>query len=68
LTLPAIRRSREVWLLVAGAAKGDAAAAAMGGAEPVSIPAAGAVGLETTLWLLDEEAAAKLPARPAQSD
>ncbi|HEV7580655.1 MAG TPA: 6-phosphogluconolactonase [Mycobacterium sp.] len=68
LTLPAIRRSREVWLLVAGAAKGDAAAAAIGGAEPVSIPAAGAVGLETTLWLLDEEAAAKLPARPAQSD
>ncbi|MGA7052548.1 MAG: 6-phosphogluconolactonase, partial [Mycobacterium sp.] len=28
---------------------------------PVSIPAAGAVGLETTLWLLDKEAAAKLP-------
>lgn len=34
------------------------------GAPPVSIPAAGAVGLDTTLWLLDEEAAAKLPARP----
>jgi 6-phosphogluconolactonase len=62
LTLPAIQRSREVWLLVAGAAKGDAAAAALGGAQPVAIPAAGAVGLETTLWLLDAEAAAKLPA------
>ena len=61
LTLPAVRRSREVWLMVSGAAKADAAAAAIGGAEPVSIPAAGAVGLETTLWLLDAEAAAKLP-------
>jgi 6-phosphogluconolactonase len=65
LTIPAIRRSREVWLMVSGAAKGDAAAAAIDGAQPVAIPAAGAVGLETTLWLLDEEAAAKLPSRPA---
>jgi len=48
--------------MVSGAAKADAAAAAIGGAPPVSIPAAGAVGLETTLWLLDEQAAAKLPA------
>jgi 6-phosphogluconolactonase len=62
LTLPAIQRSREVWLMVSGAAKADAAAAAIGGAPPVSIPAAGAVGIETTLWLLDEDAAAKLPA------
>ncbi|GLE51040.1 6-phosphogluconolactonase [Mycobacterium montefiorense] len=62
LTIPAIRRSREVWLMVSGSAKGDAAAAAIGGAQPVAIPAAGAVGLETTLWLLDSDAAAKLPA------
>ena len=61
LTLPAIQRSREVWLMVSGSAKADAAAAAIGGAPPASIPAAGAVGLETTLWLLDKEAAAKLP-------
>jgi 6-phosphogluconolactonase len=61
LTLPAIGRSREVWLMASGAAKADAAAAAIGGAAPVSIPAAGAVGLETTLWLLDAEAAARLP-------
>jgi 6-phosphogluconolactonase len=61
LTLPAIQRSREVWLMVSGAGKADAAAAALGGAQPVSVPAAGAIGLETTLWLLDEEAAANLP-------
>jgi 6-phosphogluconolactonase len=60
LTLPAIRRSREVWLMVSGAAKAEAAAAAIGGADPVSIPAAGAVGLQTTLWLLDRQAAARL--------
>jgi len=61
LTLPAIRRSREVWLMVSGAGKADAAAAAIGGASPASVPAAGATGLETTLWLLDREAASKLP-------
>jgi 6-phosphogluconolactonase len=61
LTLPAIQRSREVWLMVSGAGKADAAAAAIGGASPTSVPAAGAVGLETTLWLLDQEAASKLP-------
>ena len=63
LTLPAIQRSREVWLLVAGAGKADAAAEAIGGAQPVDIPAAGAIGLETTRWLLDAEAASKLPAQ-----
>ncbi|MFV0495463.1 6-phosphogluconolactonase [Mycobacterium sp.] len=60
LTLPAIQRSREVWLMVSGAGKADAVAAAVGGADPVSVPAAGAVGLDRTLWLLDETAAAKL--------
>lgn len=61
LTLPAIRRSREVWLVVSGAAKADAVAAALGGADPVAVPAAGALGYERTRWLLDIDAAAKLP-------
>lgn len=60
LTLPAIRRSREVWLVVGGAAKAEAVAAAVGGAAPVDVPAAGAVGREKTVWLLDPEAAALL--------
>jgi 6-phosphogluconolactonase len=60
LTLPAIQRSREVWLIVSGAAKADAVAAAVGGADPVDVPAAGAVGRDATVWLLDEEAASKL--------
>jgi 6-phosphogluconolactonase len=62
LTLPAIQRSREVWLLVSGAEKAEAVAAAIGGADPVSVPAAGAVGREGTVWFLDTQAAAQLPA------
>lgn len=61
LTLPAIRNSREVWLVVSGEAKADAVAAAIGGADPDDIPAAGAVGTEATVWLIDDAAAAKLP-------
>jgi 6-phosphogluconolactonase len=61
LTLPAVQRSRQVWLLVSGAEKADAVAAAVGGADPVSVPAAGAIGRENTVWFLDAEAAAKLP-------
>lgn len=60
LTLPAIQRSREVWLVVSGDAKADAVAAAVNGADPDDVPAAGAVGREGTVWLLDEAAAAKL--------
>lgn len=61
LTLPAIQRSREVWMMVSGAEKANAVAAAIGGADPASVPAAGAVGRENTMWFLDAEAAAKLP-------
>src|SRR5690242_13066631 len=38
LTLPAVHRAREVWLVVAGAEKADAVAAAVGGADPVDVP------------------------------
>jgi 6-phosphogluconolactonase len=62
LTLPAIQRSREVWLMVSGAEKAEAVAAAVGGAAPVSIPAAGAIGREHTIWFLDTGAAGDLPA------
>ncbi|ORW09353.1 6-phosphogluconolactonase [Mycobacterium kyorinense] len=61
LTLPAVRRAREVWMMVSGGEKADAVATAVGGADPVSCPAAGAVGRENTVWFLDGEAAAKLP-------
>ncbi len=60
LTLPAVQRSREVWLIVSGEGKADAVAAAIGGAKPDDVPAAGAVGRDATVWLLDEDAASKL--------
>lgn len=60
LTLPAVRRCRQVWLVVSGQAKADAVAAAVGGADADDVPAAGAVGLEQTIWLLDSAAAGKL--------
>lgn len=63
LTLAAIRRSAQVWLMTTGAAKADAVAAALGGASEIEIPAAGARGTRRTLWLLDSTAAAKLPSK-----
>lgn len=60
LTLPAVQNSREVWLLVSGSGKAEAVAAAINGADPVDVPAGGAVGRENTVWLLDAEAASKL--------
>jgi 6-phosphogluconolactonase len=60
LTLPAVIRSREVWLVVSGAEKAQAVAAAIGGAAPDDVPAAGAIGREATVWLLDDAAASQL--------
>ncbi|QGV81223.1 6-phosphogluconolactonase [Streptomyces ficellus] len=70
LTLPAIRAAREVWLLAAGEDKAQAVAVALSGAGEMQAPAAGAYGTSRTLWLLDEAAAARLPAaqeRPSVS-
>jgi 6-phosphogluconolactonase len=61
LTLPAVHRTRHVVLVVGGAGKAEAVAAALAGASPEEFPAAGAKGSETTTWLLDEPAAAALP-------
>ncbi|WP_226435456.1 6-phosphogluconolactonase [Rhodococcus yananensis] len=61
LTLPAVQRARQVWLLVTGDAKADAVASAVGGADPRDVPAAGARGTERTVWFVDAAAAADLP-------
>lgn len=58
LTFPAIRTAAQVWLVAAGAEKAAAVASALRGAAPEQVPAAGAVGREQTLWLLDAAAAA----------
>lgn len=59
LSLPAIRRAQEVWLIAAGPAKADPVNLALSGAGPTETPAAGARGVDRTLWLLDRAAAAK---------
>ena len=69
LGFSALTAAREVWLVVSGAEKAPMVALALQGAGRVQVPAAGAVGTERTLWLLDEAAASELPAdlrgRPA---
>ena len=60
LTMPAVRRARDVWLMTAGSAKADAVALALAGAGEVQLPVAGARGHRRTLWLLDRAAAGKL--------
>lgn len=60
LTLPTIQSARQVWALVAGAEKAPAVAAALGGADVRSTPAAAAVGRQRTLWLIDTAAAGGL--------
>ena len=61
LTLPAIRRAAEVWVMTTGESKAAAVAMALGGAGEVAIPVAGAQGRRRTRWLIDRSAAAKLP-------
>lgn len=59
LSLPAIRRAREVWVIAAGEAKADALGLAFAGADAADLPIAGARGADRTRWLLDTSAAAR---------
>ncbi len=61
LGFSAIAHAEEVWLLVSGEGKADAVARALGGADPLEVPAAGACGRRATRWLLDAAAASRLP-------
>jgi 6-phosphogluconolactonase len=60
LTFAALNRARAVWFMVSGADKASPVAAAVGGADPHDIPAAGVAGREETVWFLDREAASQL--------
>lgn len=60
LTLPAVQQARNVLLVVAGQDKSAAVAAALAKALPADIPASGALGTQTTTWLLDRAAASGL--------
>ena len=62
LTFPALDQAEQIWFIASGASKADAVAMALSGAGRVQVPAAGPHGRSRTLWLLDEAAAARLPA------
>ena len=61
LGFAALTAARQVWLVVTAEAKAPMVALALSGAGRVQVPAAGAVGRERTLWLLDEAAVSALP-------
>jgi len=61
LTMPTINTADEVWMVVAGDDKAGAVGLALAGANPVQVPAAGPRGRLETLWLIDEEAASRVP-------
>lgn len=58
-----LNSAREIWVIASGEGKADAVARALAGADRTEVPSAGAQGRERTLWLVDREAAAKLPGR-----
>lgn len=60
LTFEAIAAAREVWVVAAGAEKAEAVASALSSAPVTETPAAGALGLERTLWLVDAAAVAQV--------
>ena len=59
LTLPALNRSREVWIVASGAGKAAAVAAALRDGPVADVPARGARGRLATRYWLDEAAAGR---------
>ena len=68
LTLPAINTASEVWMVVAGEDKAGAVGLALAGANPIQVPAAGPRGTSRTLWLIDENAASRVPQQLVRKD
>ena len=64
LTFRALEAADQVWVIASGDGKAAAVAEALSGADPDHVPSAGARGHSRTLWLLDRDAAAKLPPQP----
>jgi 6-phosphogluconolactonase len=66
LTFPALNRSSAVWFVVSGTGKAEAVARALASGDERpdvhEIPAVGVTGQDETLWLVDEDAASRLPA------
>lgn len=61
MTFPSLCAARNVWFLVAGPDKAGAVGLALSGAGRLQAPAAGAIGIRSTTWLLDREASTHVP-------
>jgi 6-phosphogluconolactonase len=62
LTLPVINSSDRVWLVLAGADKASALGLALAGASHLEVPVAGVEGRRRTVFFVDQDAAAEVPA------
>lgn len=62
-TMDLLRQSEEVWFVAAGEDKAQAVHDAVTGSDVEAVPAAGPRGRSRTRWLLDTEAASRLPDR-----
>jgi len=60
-TFSTLDAAEEIWFVAAGSGKAEAVARAHSGAPREQVPSAGPKGKRRTLWLIDREAAAKLP-------
>jgi 6-phosphogluconolactonase len=67
MTLGTFARVRTLVVLARGAAKAQVVGAALSGAGPRQIPAAGIRGASQTIWLVDTDAARALPAGLART-
>jgi 6-phosphogluconolactonase len=62
LTLPVINSSERIWLVLAGADKASALGLTLADASVFEVPAAGVKARKSTLFLVDQDAAAEVPA------
>ena len=61
LSFEGLNAAEQIWVVASGSGKAEAVAAALGGADPVRVPSAGAQGRSQTIWFVDAEAASQLP-------
>ncbi|CAD5998087.1 6-phosphogluconolactonase [Agreia sp. COWG] len=61
LTLPVIRSSDRIWLVLAGLDKASALGLALAGASTDEVPVAGAEGRRRTVFFVDKDAASEVP-------
>jgi 6-phosphogluconolactonase len=61
LGFPAINSAEEVWLIAAGEGKAEAVARGVRGAPGTELPAGAVHGRRATRWLIDADAASRLP-------